>query len=121
MPTDDQQNFLAELGLGDLEGAERDELLESIGEVLFQGVMLRVFEVLNEEEQDALSVLFDASNADPDNEEKRDELHQYIAEHVPQFDAFLGEEIALLKKAYEENRGALENTAPSEHESDGSE
>lgn len=85
---------------------EEDELFDDIAEVIFQGVMLRVMNELPEDKQDTLSDLFDASNEDPENEEKRNAIYAFLSEQVPNFDELVQAELDAFKaeeeKAYKE-------------------
>lgn len=102
---------------------EEDELFDDIAEVIFQGVMLRVMNELPEDKQDMLSDLFDASNEDPENEEKRNAIYAFLSEHVPNFDELVQAELDAFKaeeeKAYkeieqaEEAADSIEARAPS--------
>lgn len=74
-------------------------LLDTIGEVIFQGVMLRVFETLDETKQEKLTELFEASNQDVENDEKREAIYAFVNEHVPDFETFVREEVELLQSA----------------------
>ncbi len=108
MNNDDTQEdavhpLFAELGLEEMTPEEQAETLTSVGEVVFQGVMLRVMRVLSEEKQDALSALFDASTEDPDSEEKRAAIYAFITHEVPQYDDLVEEELDALYETYSGN------------------
>jgi hypothetical protein len=61
-----QPSLLAQLGLDTLPKGEQDELNAEIGEVVFAGVMRRVWDVLDLHQQDALMSLLKESEQDPD-------------------------------------------------------
>ncbi len=101
MDTDQQNEQEAFIDLGGVPESEQHELLEELGSVLFEGVMERVFAQLDEEQGKALTLLIEVSNQDPESEEKRTLVAQYLDEHVPDLEQLVIEEAQLLHEAQE--------------------
>lgn len=99
-------NLPPEFGLDMLSEEERNELLEDLGEMVFEGAMRRTWDALDADKQDALTALLEASTSDPENDDKRTAIQTFIAEHVPEFDSYVTAEVEELKtlqqRAYEE-------------------
>jgi hypothetical protein len=100
-------DMMAEFGLADLPEEERNELLAEIGEIVHRGVMQKAWNILDLAKQDALTELLEASNLDPDNDEKRDAVDQFMQAEVPDLERYIREEVATLKKAHEDLYGEL--------------
>lgn len=88
-----------ELGLDVLPPDEREDIVARIGEVIFEGVMLRTVQALDDTKKEALIALFDASSADPESEQKQTAIQTFIETNVPAFDQYLALEIEALKNA----------------------
>jgi hypothetical protein len=87
------------LGLDLLPPEEREAVVRKIGEVIFEGVMLRTVRVLSDEKKEALTALFEAAGADPDSTEKEQAIQDFFATEVPEFDTYLTAEIEALTHA----------------------
>jgi hypothetical protein len=96
---DEIEALYEELGLDLLPPEEREEVVARIGEVIFEGVMFRTVQALDDVKKEALTQLFDASHADPDNEQKQEAIQAFIATNVPDFASYLTQEIDALKNA----------------------
>ena len=96
------ERILAELGMGSLPKEEQELFLADIGEVIYEGVMQRVYDALSLGQQDTLMRLMDESAAEPENEEKHAAVMNFIGEQVPDLERYITEEINALKQAQEE-------------------
>jgi hypothetical protein len=96
---DEIEALYEELGLDLLPPEEREEVVARIGEVIFEGVMFRTVQALDDVKKEALTQLFDASHADPENEQKQEAIQAFIATNVPDFASYLTQEIDALKNA----------------------
>jgi len=103
----DPQKIIADLGLDELPEQERNELLSDIGEVVLEAAMRKTLQNLPSEKQDALIALFDASAADPQNEQKAHAIEAYLKEHAPEFERYLAEEAASFRNAQQQAYGEL--------------
>jgi hypothetical protein len=92
-------DMFEDLGLDLLPPEEREEVVAHIGEVIFEGVMLRTVQALDDTKKEELTALFDASSSDPENEEKHNAIQAFIETNVPDFDKYLAAEIEALKNA----------------------
>ena len=101
MPPHDNK-LLHDLGLDTLPKGEQDELNADIGEVVFAGVMRRVWDVLDLHQQDALMSLLRQSEQDPNNEERRNALTTFLDTQVPDFGSYVQDELNALTQAHRE-------------------
>jgi spore cortex formation protein SpoVR/YcgB (stage V sporulation) len=85
------KNVIHDLGLDALPPEKQEEVLLSIGKIIYQGVLLRVMEELSEEEKAA----FDRVLASAKNE---DDILAFLEDHVPHLEALIKEEIARFKE-----------------------
>lgn len=87
-----EQNITDLIGLDSLSPEKRAELLESASQVIFQAIVLRLADVLNEEDVAQLGELFEKSGRDDE------ELLNFLKERVPNIDEIINEEIISFKK-----------------------
>ncbi len=104
--------ILKELGMESLPKEEQELFLADIGEVIYEGVMQRVYDALSLGQQDTLTRLMDESSREPDNEEKHVAVMKFISEQVPELERYITEEVDALKQTQEEIY--KEMTAPAE-------
>jgi hypothetical protein len=104
--------ILAELGMESLPKEEQELFLADIGEVIYEGVMQRVYESLSLGQQDTLVRLMDESAQEPENEEKHAAVMKFIGEQVPELERFITEEVDLLKQAQQEIFEEMTEPAP---------
>ncbi len=85
-----QKDIIKDLGLDDLSPEEQEKSLVKLGQILFQRVMLRVMDELNEKDQADLSKVFD----------KNDEgaVWDFLKIKLSNLDQVVAEEIAGFKK-----------------------
>ncbi len=94
------QELSASLHLEELPEEEQAEFLADIGELLFEGAMMRAFAILSEEETKTLKSLFEASGENPEDEEKSTAISLFLQKYVPDFNAYLAEEAKLLLETW---------------------
>lgn len=94
--------LLRDLGLNTLPQEEQDALNADIGEVVFAGVMRRVWESLDYHQQDALLALLKESEQNPGNEEKLTALATFLDTQVPDFTKYIHTEVEALRTVYRE-------------------
>lgn len=98
-----QQNILESLGLKGLSPEKQEETMLKIGTLIFQGVIMRAFEELNEEKQAELEKILDT---EPMNEAS---LMNFLQANIPDLDTLVAEEVEAFKKdAAETVQGAAE-------------
>lgn len=100
-----QTNLMAALGLDKLPEAEQIELYNKIGGVLFQGILIRAIESMDETQQDALDKFLGEHPDDPDA------LMEYLRTNVKDFDALAEDEVARFKASAMELMAKDENKA----------
>lgn len=95
MKLDDQEildiNLIEELGLDQLPPQERDAALLTIQEALFQGILLRALNELEESEQDELQKVLQANPAG------QDAAFTFLREKVPYLELIAQQEVAKFK------------------------
>lgn len=79
-------NIFVELGLTSLSDSEKADMLEQMNDLVLKRVMLRVIELISDEQAQAMSVL-------PTDEDRLN----YILKAVPNFGDLLNEEIQKVK------------------------
>lgn len=67
-----------ELGINHLEPEKQQKLLEKVGELMFQNVIIRIFEILKEEDKNQLEILLERNNTD--------EIMEFMEVKVPNLD-----------------------------------
>ncbi len=82
-----QQQIIDALGIGSLPAEEREAAVMRVGEIIFQEVMARIFDMLNAGQQKELEKMLD-------DDKGVGEIFSYIQAHVPDFDAIINEEAA---------------------------
>ena len=87
-----KQRMIQSLGLGALPPAEQDEALNRVGRILFQAVLMRAAEDLEESKQEELSRLLGADQPDPQ------QLMAFLQTNVPDFETIMREEVARFKE-----------------------
>lgn len=97
-----KQAIINDLGLGALSLAEQDTAIERVGKLIFQSVLLRVSETLNETDQKALEKLLGEPASDPST------LFTFLGEKAPNLNELVKEEVFRFK---EEQRVVMEGLA----------
>ena len=99
------QNIIKYLHLEHLDETKQEETLLRIGKVIFQAVMLRVMDILTEEEQKEFEKVLDVVGAD---ESRQDEVMTFLKSKIPNIDEISKEEIVKLKEETVSVMGNLE-------------
>jgi succinate dehydrogenase flavin-adding protein (antitoxin of CptAB toxin-antitoxin module) len=81
-----EAQLLEALGIEELEPQEQEEILNDLGEIVFKGSLLRMFETMDEHTKEAFEKLL---AADPSDEE----LQDFLAKNVPQADQAVNETV----------------------------
>lgn len=84
-------NIIKTLGIDTLPVEEQKEAMEKLGTIVYQEVMLRVLDIMSEEDKDAFEKLIEA-NPDPEA------MFSYLSEKVPNIDEIVGEEAKKLRE-----------------------
>jgi len=97
------QNIISYLGLEHLDQDKQEETLLRIGKVIYQAMMLRVMDILSEDEQKEFGQILDAVGT---NENKQGEIMDFLKVKIPNLDEVAKEEITKFKK---ETMDVMEN------------
>lgn len=92
MPTILQKNIIKDLGIENLPEKEQEEILLSIGRIIFQSVLIRVMDELTEKEKDK----FEKILTEKQNDEKA--ILGFLQEKVPNLNEIVNEEVAKFKQ-----------------------
>lgn len=86
-----KQNIIENIGLDLLSQDQQEEALLNIGEIIFQAVLVKSMEFLNDQDKDEFEKLFDS---DQNNE---DVVINFLREKIPEFDRIISEEVEKFK------------------------
>lgn len=86
------QNFLEELGLGNLPEDKKIQLLDDMGKMINQNIIMRVVELMSEEDKNEFDKVIGENMANPEA------ILDFLKAKVPSFDAIVAEEIEKFKK-----------------------
>ncbi|MFH1192827.1 MAG: hypothetical protein V1656_00715, partial [Candidatus Jorgensenbacteria bacterium] len=87
-----KQMIASDLGLGALSATEQDAAIERVGKIIFQSVLLRVSETLDETDQKALEKLLGEPASDPSA------LFAFLGEKAPNLNEIVKEEVLRFKE-----------------------
>ncbi|MBL7058590.1 hypothetical protein ISS03_04590 [Patescibacteria group bacterium] len=90
-----KRDITKELGLDSLPEEERQKVLERIGKLIYESVMIRVVEVLDEEDQDAFASILEEVDGDPAGGDK---ILKFIKSKVPNIEEIVEEEVVRFKQ-----------------------
>ncbi len=90
MDTKTREMLVTTLGLSAMTQDEQDAIIQQVGQLIFQGVLLRIAPSLSEEAQNTLERLLDTDAAP-------EELFAFLRKENPDFDKIAAEETANLK------------------------
>ena len=96
-----QKNITKELGLENLPEDKREEVYLRISKIIYQNIMIRVVEILSEEEQDEFNKLLDEVAK---TEGESDKILEFLKAKIKNFDDIVAEEIVRFK---EESEGVM--------------
>lgn len=83
-------NIITTLGINTLPVEQQKEAMEKLGAIVYQEVMLRVLDILSDEDKDAFEKVI-AANPDPEN------MFDFLASKVPNLDEIVNEEATKLR------------------------
>jgi len=86
------QNIIKDLGLDTLSAKEQEEVLLKIGKIIFQSILIKVMEELDDNEIDNFTELLEKKP----NDEKA--ILDYLQAKIPNFNEFVNNEVANFKK-----------------------
>ncbi len=88
------QNIIKYLSLENLDEKKQEETLLRIGKIIYQAVMLKVMNILTEDEQKEFGEVLDRVGAD---ENKQAEIMEFLKTKIPNLDKISKEEIVKFK------------------------
>ncbi|MFA6392784.1 MAG: DUF5663 domain-containing protein [Candidatus Paceibacterota bacterium] len=91
MFNDINKNIVLILGINTLPVEKQKEAMERLGAIVYQEVMLRVLDILSEEDKDTFEKLIE-KNPDPEN------IFGFLSEKVPNLDEIVKEEAEKLRE-----------------------
>lgn len=89
------ENIIKYLGLENLDETKQKDTLLRIGKVIYQAVMMRVVDLLDEPSQGEFDKLLDEVKAD---ESKQDMIMEFLKTKIPNLDEIAKEEITKFKE-----------------------
>lgn len=104
----EQKTLIEEFGLTNLPAEERDILITELGEVVFAGVLQKVWSDLDLDKQDALTALLHAIEEKPEDESRQASLVQFLETQAPDYREHVVKEIDAFRKKYKEMLGELQ-------------
>jgi len=116
-----QIDLIKELGIDQLDQVKKEELLQQIGEVLQQRIVLRIMEELPEEKIDEFNEILKKAQENPDA------LDQFLIANIPGVDDLVLEEIGDYKQGAKDfmnqtlNKAGVNSTKELETELEGEE
>ncbi len=82
-----EQNIKNALNLDKLSPQEQQDIILRVGTLIYQNVLMRVMELMNEEQEDEFEKLLDA-NASPES------IFEFLKKAAPSLEIIIGEEAA---------------------------
>lgn len=86
------QNIIQALGLDNLPEEEKNKMLEEMGRVVYQNIILRVINELKEEDKDELDAFLETNT---DNQEA---IYEFLKSKLPNLDEIAAEEVEKFRK-----------------------
>lgn len=90
------EEIIAELGLDKLPPEQKDDVIERVGNVIFQGVIVRIMEGMSEEDKEAF---YDVVDKNPEGGEP---VIEFLQKKVPNLADIVAEEIDSFKQQSQE-------------------
>jgi hypothetical protein len=87
-----KQNLVKQLGLDLLPENEQDEAILTIGKIIFEGVILRVMEILDDVDKAALDGLLAGNPSE-------EAMTSFLRSRVPNLNEIVSQEVATFKEA----------------------
>ncbi len=88
------KNIEKELGLESLPEKEKNEILLRISVIIYQGVMLKIIDILSEEDQETLNTFF----KDESEQDQGDKILEFLKSKIENLDDVVLEEVEKFKK-----------------------
>ena len=89
------QNIIEYLGIINLDEDVREKTLLRVGKVIYQAVIMRAVELLDDEAQTRFDKLLDDVGSD---ENRQDEILEFLQKEIPNLDDIVKEEITKIKE-----------------------
>jgi len=86
------KDIIKEWGLGSLPEAKQLEIVERLGRLMYQSILVKSLDILSEKEQTEFDLLLDENTTTPEDALK------FLASKIPTFDLLLTEEKQKLKE-----------------------
>ncbi len=86
------KDVIKEWGLAFLSPDKQAEMVERIGRILYQAILVKSLDILSEKEQEELDIILDNNSTTPD------EVLAFLYKKIPTFDKMLEEERKSLKE-----------------------
>jgi len=86
------KEIIKEWGLASLPQSKQSEMVDRIGRIMYQAILVRSLDILSESDQDELDALLDKDNTTPEDTLK------FLKSRIPTFDRLLTEERKNLKE-----------------------
>ncbi len=93
-----KENIIEILGLDKLSQTEREDILLSIGSIIYQEVLMRVMETMSDKNKDEFEKLLDENS-------KPEEIFEFFRNKAPDFEKIIKEET----EKFESNTSSLLN------------
>ena len=98
------QNIIEYLGIVNLDEETREKTLLRVGKIIYQAVIMRAVELLDDDAQTKFSELLDEIGSD---EKRQDEILEFLQKEIPNLDEIVKEEITKIKEETVSVMGAL--------------
>jgi len=98
------QNIIEYLGIVNLDEETREKTLLRVGKIIYQAVIMRAVELLNDDARTRFSELLDEIGSD---EKRQDEILEFLQKEIPNLDEIVKEEITKIKEETVSVMGAL--------------
>ncbi len=85
-------DVIKEWGLQSLSPEKQEEMVERIGRIMYQAILVRTLDILSEKEQDEFDALLDKDETTPQT------VLAFLSSKIPTFEQLLQEEKAALKR-----------------------
>jgi len=89
------QNIIEYLGIVNLDEETREKTLLRVGKIIYQAVIMRAVELLDDDAQTKFSELLDEIGSD---EKRQDEILEFLQKEIPNLDEIVKEEIIKIKE-----------------------
>jgi len=98
------QNIIEYLGIINLDEETQEKTLLRVGKIIYQAVIMRAVELLDDEAQTKFSELLDEIGSD---EKRQEEILEFLQKEIPNLDEIVKEEIIKIKEETVSVMGSL--------------